>query len=90
MLPVAAPPRQRGVIAAEDACGVSPEQVTIGSSGEGVANVDFLLNLGRISTTSSRHSMCHWALLRSVALGHVSPYRGRHVTHCVFGHRRDC
>lgn len=46
MLPVAAPPRQRGVIAAEDACGVSPEQVTIGSSGEGVANVDFLLTFG--------------------------------------------
>jgi hypothetical protein len=30
----------------EDACGLSPEQVTVSSSGEGVANVDFLLTFG--------------------------------------------
>ena len=30
----------------EDACGVSPEQVTVGASGDGVANVDFLLTFG--------------------------------------------
>ena len=30
----------------EDACGLFPEQVTIGSSAEGVANVDFLLTFG--------------------------------------------
>jgi hypothetical protein len=30
----------------EDACGLSPELVTVGSSGEGVANLDFLLTFG--------------------------------------------
>lgn len=30
----------------EDACGLSPEQVIVSSSGEGVANVDFLLTFG--------------------------------------------
>ncbi len=30
----------------EDACGLSPDQVTVSSSGEGVTNVDFLLTFG--------------------------------------------